>query len=102
MKSFSLETAAQLRPGERIAFFIKSEYAPVFYAEGRVVCGVGEFDVLNALNEDTLVAALENEPTLVVITGENWRDDLEGYPRLTCELIGVKGKNAAYRVALRK
>ena len=102
MKSFSLETAAQLRPGERIAFFIKSEYAPVFYAEGRVVCGVGEFDVLNALNEDTLVAALENEPTLVVITGENWRDDLEGYPRLTCELIGVQGKNAAYRVALRK
>lgn len=102
LKSFSLETAARLRSGERIAFFIKSEYAPVFYAEGRVVCGVGEFDVLNALSEETLVAALENEQTMVVITGEDWRDELEGYSRLTAELIGEQGKTFAYRVALRK
>ncbi|MEK6301486.1 MAG: glycosyltransferase family 39 protein [Acidobacteriota bacterium] len=102
LKSFSLESAAQLRPDERIAFFIKSEYAPVFYAEGRVVCGVGEFDVLNALSEETLVVALENERTLVVITGEDWRDELEGYPLLTAELIGEQGKTFAYRVALRK
>jgi 4-amino-4-deoxy-L-arabinose transferase-like glycosyltransferase len=102
LKSFSLATAAQLLPGERIAFFIKSEYAPVFYAEGRVVCGVGEFDVLNALSEETLVTALENEATLVVITGEDWRDELEGYPLLTAELIGEQGKTFAYRVKLRK
>ena len=102
MKSFSLETAELLLPGERIAFFVKSEYAPVFYAEGRVVCGVGEFDVLNALNEDTLVTALENESTLLVITGDNWRDDLEGYSRLTTELIAEHGKTLAFRVSLKK
>ena len=102
LKSFSLETAAKLHPGERIGFFVKSEYAPVFYAEGRVVCGVGEFDVLNALNEETLVTALEQEPTLVIITSEDWRADLEAFQKLETELIGEQGETLALRVSLRK
>jgi hypothetical protein len=102
LKSFSLETAAQLRPGERIGFFLKSEYAPVFYSEGRVVCGVGEFDVLNALNEETLVQALEREPTLLVITGAQWRETVENFRSLKAELIEEKGNTLAFRVALRR
>lgn len=101
LKSFSLETAARLRPGERIGFFIKSEYAPVFYAEGRVVCGVGEFDILNALNEETLVSALEYEPTLVIITGEQWRDEVEGFKFLDAELIGEHRRTLAFRISLK-
>lgn len=101
LKSFSLETAAQLRPGERIGFFIKSEYAPVFYSEGRVVCGVGDFDVLNALNEETLVSALEHDRTLVVITDENWRRQVERFRLLNAELIGEHGKTLAFRVSLK-
>ena len=101
LKSFSLNTAAKLRPGERIGFFIKSEYAPVFYSEGRVVCGVGEFDVLNALNEETLVVALESEPTLVVITGAQWKDTVENFRSLKAELIEEKGNTLAFRVALK-
>ncbi|MFY9609833.1 MAG: glycosyltransferase family 39 protein [Blastocatellia bacterium] len=101
LKSFSLETAAQLQPGERIGFFIKSEYAPVFYSEGRVVCGLGEFDVLNALNEQTLVSALEHDRTLVVITDERWRPEVERFRLLTAKLIGEKGKTLAFRVSLK-
>ena len=102
LKSFSLKTAAQLRPGERIGFFIKSEYAPVFYAEGRVACDVGDFDVLNALNEETLVTALERDQTLVVMTDENWRDEVEGFRMVSSELIGQQGKTLAFRVSLKK
>ena len=101
LKSFSLETAAELRPGERIGFFLKSEYAPVFYSEGRVVCGVGEFDVLNALNEETLVLALESEPTLLVITGVQWRETVENFRSLKAELIEEKGNTLAFRIALK-
>jgi hypothetical protein len=38
LKSLSLEAAAALRPGEKIGFYLKKEFAPVFYAEGRVLC----------------------------------------------------------------
>lgn len=102
LKSFSLKIATQLQPGERIGFFIKSDYAPVFYSEGRVVCDVGEFDVLNALNEQTLVSALEHERTLIVITDERWRRDVEWFRLLNAELIQEQGKTLAYRVSLKK
>lgn len=102
MKSLSLDAAAALRPGERIAYFIKKEFAAVFYAEGRVVCGVGEGDVFNALREDILAAALEHEPSLIVITTTNWRKGLESYPRFTTELLATQGDALAFRVALKR
>jgi 4-amino-4-deoxy-L-arabinose transferase-like glycosyltransferase len=102
MKSISLEAAAALRPGERIAYFIKKEFAAVFYAEGRVVCGVGEGDIFNALREDILADALENEASLIVITTTNWRKGLESYPRFTTELLATQGEALAFRVALKR
>src|SRR5207253_444124 len=54
-KRLSLEAAAALRPGERIAFFLLlKEYGPVFYSEGRVACGIGENDVFMAMSENEL------------------------------------------------
>jgi 4-amino-4-deoxy-L-arabinose transferase-like glycosyltransferase len=102
LKSLSLRAAAVLRPGERIAFFIRKEFAPVFYAEGRVVCGIGEMDVFNALREDILASALENESSMVVITNSNWRIGLEAYPRFNTEFIGEQGEALAFRVSLKR
>jgi 4-amino-4-deoxy-L-arabinose transferase-like glycosyltransferase len=102
MRTISREAAAALRPGERIAYFIKKEFAAVFYAEGRVVCGVGEGDIFNALREDILADALEHEASLVVITMTNWRKGLESYPRFTTELLAARGDALAFRVALKR
>jgi 4-amino-4-deoxy-L-arabinose transferase-like glycosyltransferase len=100
LKTLSLEVAAALKPGERIAFFIKKEFAPVFYSEGRVVCGVGDNDILNALSQDVLESALENEPSLIVITTSNWRKGLENDQRFFTELIATQGNALAFRVSL--
>ncbi|HEX8087877.1 MAG TPA: glycosyltransferase family 39 protein [Blastocatellia bacterium] len=102
LKSLSLQAAAALKPGERIAFFIRKEFAPVFYAEGRVVCGVADMDVFNALREDILAAALEHEQSLVVITNSNWRAGLESYPRFNTELLAEQGESLAFRVSLKR
>ncbi|HEX8185250.1 MAG TPA: glycosyltransferase family 39 protein, partial [Blastocatellia bacterium] len=102
LKSLSLEAAAALRPGERIAFFLRKEFAPVFYAEGRVLCGVADMDVFNALREDILASALENEASLVVITNSNWRAGLESYPRFNTEFIAAQGEALAFRVSLKR
>lgn len=102
LKTLSLQSAAALRPGERITFFIKKEFAPVFYAEGRVVCGEEGSDILNALSEDILAAALENESSLVVITTSNWRRGLESDPRFAVELIASQGDALAFRVSLKR
>jgi hypothetical protein len=102
LKALSLEAAAALRPGERITFFIKKEFAPVFYAEGRVVCGGYDSDILNALSEDILADALRDEQSLVVITTSNWRRGLEGDPRFATELLANQGDALAFRVSLIK
>jgi 4-amino-4-deoxy-L-arabinose transferase-like glycosyltransferase len=102
LKQLSLEAAAALRPGERIAFFIRKEYAPVFYSEGRVVCGIGDTDVLNALSEDALADALRGEPSFVVITTENWRSGLEQDSRFTTQLLARQRDALALRVSLKR
>lgn len=100
LKSLSLEAAAALRPGERITFFIKKEFAPVFYAEGRVLCGGADSDILNALSEDILADALRSESSLIVITTSNWRTGLESDPRFATELLATQGDALAFRVSL--
>ena len=102
LKQLSLEAAAVLRPGERIAFYIYSkEYAPVFYAQGRVVCGIGDTDVLNALSEDALAEALRSEPSFVVITTEKWLGGLERDMRFTTQLLARQRDALALRVSLK-
>jgi 4-amino-4-deoxy-L-arabinose transferase-like glycosyltransferase len=102
LRTLSAQATAALRPGERIAFFLMKEFAPVFYSEGRVVCGVGNGTLLNALHTDKLVEVLENEPSLIVFTTSNWVTGLESDPRLATELIGTQRNARAIRVTLRE
>jgi 4-amino-4-deoxy-L-arabinose transferase-like glycosyltransferase len=101
LKTLSLKAAAELRPGERIAFYIDKEYAPVFYAEGRVVCSQGMGDVLDAFSPDDIAAVVKTEGSLVVVTTQNWEKDLENDRRLETETIGRQLRTAALRVMLR-
>ncbi|MFL6214943.1 MAG: ArnT family glycosyltransferase [Blastocatellia bacterium] len=101
-KPLALAAASSLRPGERIAFYILlKEYAPVFYSQGRVACGIGDTDVFNALSSDELAAALHNEPSFVVITLERWRGGLEQDERFTTEPLAQQGDAVALRVSLK-
>lgn len=101
LKRLSLEAAAELKPGEKIAFYLNKEYAPVFYAEGRVVCGIGEGDVLNAYSPQEIASALDVETSLIVITTTNWEGDLVRDGRFEVDLIGRQGKESAFRVSRR-
>jgi 4-amino-4-deoxy-L-arabinose transferase-like glycosyltransferase len=101
LKKLSLEAAAALRPDEKIGFYILKEFAPVFYAEGRVVCGMGEGDVLNALREDKLVPPLEIYPSLIFITRERWIDGLMKDQRFAVEFIARQDDFYAFRVQLK-
>lgn len=102
LRTLSRQAAAALKPRERVAFFLMKEFAPVFYADGRVVCGVGNGTLLNALHTDKLVEVLESEPSLVVFTTSNWVEDLESDPRLATELIASQRNARAIRVTLKE
>jgi 4-amino-4-deoxy-L-arabinose transferase-like glycosyltransferase len=101
LKKLSLDAASALRPDEKIGFYILKEFSPVFYAEGRVVCGMGEGDVLNALREDKLVAPLENYPSIIFITRERWIEGLRKDPRFDVEFIAQQDEFYAFRVQLK-
>lgn len=100
LKRLSLEVAQALRPGEKIAFYLNKEYAPVFYAEGRVVCGTEEGDIMNALAPAPIINLLEAETSLIVITTANWERDLVDNPKLSAEFIGRQGSESAFRLTL--
>jgi 4-amino-4-deoxy-L-arabinose transferase-like glycosyltransferase len=102
LRTLSRQTAAALKPRERIAFFLMKEFAPVFYADGRVVCGVGNGTLLNALQTDKLVEVLESESSLIIFTTSNWVEDLENDPRLVTELIASQRNARAIRVTLKE
>ena len=102
LKALSLEAGAALRPGEKIGFYLKKEFAPVFYTEGRVLCEPRRGGTFYALHQDMLIDALESEQSLVVITDSKWLEGLEGDPRLTTEFIAAQGDSLALRIALRK
>ncbi len=101
-RTLSRQAAAALKPRERIAFFLMKEFAPVFYADGRVVCGVGNGTLLNALHTDKLVEVLETESSIVVFTTSNWVADLESDPRLATELIASQRNARAIRITLKE
>ena len=102
LKALSLEAAAALRPGEKIAFYLKKEFAPVFYAEGRVLCEPRRGGTFYALHQNMLAEALAKESSLVVITDSHWREGLEEDERFTTEFIAAQGEALALRVVLKK
>ena len=102
LKALSLEAAAALRPGEKIGFYLKKEFAPVFYAEGRVLCEPKRGGTFYALHQDMLAEALESETSLIVITDSKWLEGLENGSRFTTEFIAAQDDSVALRVALKK
>lgn len=102
LKALSLEAAAALRPGEKIGFYLKKEFAPVFYAEGRVLCEPKRGTTFYALHQDMLASALEPEPSLIVITDSHWLQGLQNDRRFTTEYIAARGDALAIRVTLKR
>lgn len=102
LKTLSLEAAAALRPGEKIGFYLKKEFAPVFYAEGRVLCEPRRGGTFYALHQNMLSDALETEPSLIIITDSRWLEGLKGDPRFQFEPIASQGDSFALRVELKK
>ena len=125
-KGVAVAAASQLQSGESIVFYRKQkEYAPVFYAQGRVlfyqqvedaqgepIAGQGTLlprgtlstgDEIDALTVDELMLALDQSPTqsLVVITQTPGATELASQTRLDTKLIAQEGKVMALRVAKR-
>jgi len=102
LKSLSLEAAAALRPGEKIGFYLKKEFAPVFYADGRVLCEPRRGTTFYALHQDMVADALAVEPSLILITDSRWVDGLENDVRFRTEFIAAHGDSRALRVTLKR
>jgi 4-amino-4-deoxy-L-arabinose transferase-like glycosyltransferase len=102
LKSLSLEAAEALRPGEKIGFYLKKEFAPVFYSGGRVLCEPRRGGTFYALHQNMVADALQNESSLILITDWKWREGLERDPRFTTELIASQGESLALRVTLKR
>jgi len=102
LKSLSLKAAAALRPGEKIGFYLKKEFAPVFYAEGRVHCEPKRGGTFYALHQEMVNEALQTESSLILITDTKWREGLENDSRFITEFVAEQGDSLALRVSLRK
>ncbi|PYT07180.1 MAG: hypothetical protein DMF60_07630 [Acidobacteria bacterium] len=99
LKALSLEAAAALRPGEKIGFYLKKDFAAVFYAEGRVLCEPRRGTTFYALHQDMVADALASESSLVLITDSRWLEGLENDPRFTTEFIAAHDDALAVRVS---
>lgn len=102
LKSLSLQARSVLRPDEKITFYVMKEFAPLFYAEGRVVCGVGGNHVLNAMGESQLVEAMEGRSSLVVFTTKEWLPYLERSRLFDMEHLGSQGKAVVVRITFKR
>lgn len=114
-----------LKPGESIVYYRNvKEYAPIFYARGRVLFyqqindangkpipgkstllppgTLSTGDEVDALTPDELMLAINQSPTraVVVVTKEAGAVELAREPRFHTELIRKQGKAMALRVAL--
>lgn len=102
LKPLSLEAAAALRPGEKIGFYLKKDFAAVFYSEGRVLCSARRGETFYALHQDMLADALAGEPSLIVITDSHWLAGLEDDSRFETQRIATQGESMALRVSLKR
>jgi 4-amino-4-deoxy-L-arabinose transferase-like glycosyltransferase len=102
LKPLSLEAAAALRPGEKIGFYLKKDFAAVFYSEGRVLCSTRRGETFYALHQDMLADELARESSLIVITDSHWLAGLEGDSRFEIQHIARQGEAMALRVSLKQ
>jgi 4-amino-4-deoxy-L-arabinose transferase-like glycosyltransferase len=102
LRSLSVKAAAEMRPGEKAAFFIMKEYVPAFYIEGRIVCQENHGGILNALSSAELADAVRREGSLMVFTEERWLPELESEPRFQIGFTARQGEAVVCRVSSKK
>src|SRR5207253_2720899 len=100
LKRLSLAVAAELRPGEKMTFYQNKNYAPVFYGAGRAVTSPQRGEGLNSFELREVVAALDSEGSLIVITTAGNQSVFTNNPRFDAEVIGQQGNHRALRVRL--
>jgi 4-amino-4-deoxy-L-arabinose transferase-like glycosyltransferase len=100
LKRLSLAVAGALQPGERMTFYQDKNYAPVFYAEGRAVTSIKRGEGLNSFELQEVVAALESEASLIVITTAGNQSLFTDNPQFDAEMIAQQGNHRALRVRL--
>ncbi|MFL6274883.1 MAG: ArnT family glycosyltransferase [Blastocatellia bacterium] len=100
LKRLSLAVAAELRPGEKMTFYQDKNYAPVFYGAGRAVTSPERGEGLNSFELREVVAALDSEASLIVITTAGNQSVFTNNPRFDAEVIGQQGNHRALRVRL--
>ena len=124
-KQVSVAAFKALEPGENIVYYRKQkEYAPVFYARGRVLFyrqvndvnkkpipgkstllppgTLSTGDEVDALTPSELKLAIDASPTrsVVIITKREGAVELASSARFYTQLIGQQGKVMALRVSL--
>jgi len=100
LKRLSLAVAAELQPGEKMTFYQNKNYAPVFYGAGRAVTSPQRGEGLNSFELREVVAALDSEGSLIVITTAGNQSVFTNNPRFDAEVIGQQGNHRALRVRL--
>ncbi len=100
LKRLSLAVASALRPGEKMTFYQNKNYAPVFYGEGRAVTSPERGEGLNSFELKEVVAALESESSLIVITTANNQSLFTDNPQFDAEMIAQQYNHRALRVRL--
>jgi 4-amino-4-deoxy-L-arabinose transferase-like glycosyltransferase len=100
LKQLSLTVASQLRPGEKMTFYQNKNYAPVFYGAGRAVTSPERGEGLNSFDLKEVIAALESEASLIVITTASNQSLFADNPLFDAEMIAQQGNHRALRVRL--
>jgi hypothetical protein len=100
LKRLSLAVAGELRPGEKMTFYQNKNYAPVFYGAGRAVTSPERGEGLNSFELREVVAALQSEASLVVITTAGNQSLFADNPLFEAEVIAQQGNHRALRVRL--
>jgi 4-amino-4-deoxy-L-arabinose transferase-like glycosyltransferase len=100
LKRLALAVAAELRPGEKMTFYQNKNYAPVFYGAGRAITSPKRGEGLNSFELEEVIAALESEASLIVITTASNQSLFTDNPLFDAEMIGQQGNHRALRVRL--
>lgn len=100
LKRLSLVVANELRPDEKMMFYHNKNYAPVFYGAGRAITSPERGEGLNTFKLDDLIAALEGEASLIVITTASNESNLIDNPLLTSNPVAQQNDHRALRLSL--
>lgn len=100
LKRLSLAVAGALRPDEKMTFYQNKNYAPVFYGTGRAITSPERGEGLNSFKLDEVIAALDDEASLIVIATASNESHITEHPLLVSSPVARQGEHRALRVSL--